>query len=128
MTTETIKPEPVKLDHGTAFRLWIGMLLPPSAWAIQLQVLWLTSEYGCYNNDFLWNHIVSITALAASVFGGLVAFREWRATGGGTDDDDATLISRRRFMALIGMLTGSLFTVIIFAQWLPTLTGVPCDK
>ena len=126
--SETIKAEPVKIDRSTAFRLWVGLLLPPTAWITQLQVVWLTSEYGCITNDFLWNHVASVAALAISAFGGLVAFREWRSVGGGTDDDDATVRSRRRFMALIGVATGVLFTVVIFAQWLPTLTGVPCDK
>ena len=36
--------------------------------------------------------------------------------------------SRRRFMAMVGVMSGALFTLVIFAQWLPTLLGVPCDK
>jgi hypothetical protein len=125
---KVIKAEPVEIDRGTALRLWFGILLPPVAWATQLQVLWLTSEYGCATSDFFWNHVVSVSALIASLVGLYFAYREWSAVGGGMDDDDATINSRRSFMALIGMLTGALFTVIIFAQWLPTLTGVPCDK
>jgi hypothetical protein len=31
-------------------------------------------------------------------------------------------------MAILGMLTAALFTPLIFAQWRPTLLGVPCDK
>jgi len=125
---ETIKAEPKKIDAGVAFRLWIGMLLPPAAWAVQLQTLWLTSEYGCKTSDFFWNHVVSIIALAVSIVGGLVAVREWRSAGAETNDDDATRKSRRLFMAMIGIMTGSLFTIVIFALWLPTLMGVPCEK
>lgn len=122
------KAEPLKLDAGAAFRLWIGMLLPPVVCAVQLQVLWLTTEYGCKANDFSWNHVASIAAIIASVGGGLISYREWRVTGGGTDEDEATPESRRRFMAIIGLLTAGLFTITIFALWLPTLMGVPCDK
>ena len=125
---ETIEAEPKKIDAGVAFRLWIGMLLPPAAWVVQLQTLWLTSEYGCKTSDFFWNHVVSIIALAVSIVGGLVAVREWRSAGAGTNDDDATRKSRRLFMAMIGIMTGSLFTIVIFALWLPTLMGVPCEK
>ena len=125
---ETIKPEPVKIDHGRALRLWTGMLLPPAAWATQVQVLWLTSEYGCFTSDFTWNHLASGIALLFAVVGLVIALVEWRSANGGTDDDDASLSSRRRFMVLIGIMMGALFTVVIFAQWLPTLTGVPCDK
>jgi hypothetical protein len=80
------------------------------------------------HSDLTWNHVASVVAILVSLFGLWLAIFEWRAAGGGTDDEDANLRSRRRFMALIGILTGALFTVIIFAQWLPTLTGVPCDK
>ena len=125
---ETIKAAPVKIDHGRAFRLWLAILLPPAAWGAQLQVLWLTSEYGCFTSDFTWNHVTSVVGLLFGLLGLAIAFMEWRATGGGTDEDDANLQSRRRFMAMLGILTGLLFTVVMFAQWLPTLTGVPCDK
>lgn len=125
---ETIKGKPVKLDNWIAFRLWLAMLLPPTAWAVQLQVLWLASEYGCLTSDFTWNHVTSLVALLFSLAGLWIGMHEWRSTGGGTDDDEATQPSLRRFMSLVGILTGALFTVVIFAQWLPTLTGVPCDK
>ena len=104
------------------------MLLPPIAWAVQLQAMWLTSEYGCYTSDFLWNHVVSITGLVVSAIGWYIAYaeyREWAAIGDNAMHDPR---SRRRFMAMVGVMTGALFTVLIFAQWLPTLLGVPCDK
>lgn len=111
-----------------ALGLWIGMLLPPVAWAVQLQTLWLTSELGCQTSNFLWNHLVSITALIVAAIGGFIAFFEYRkwAPGGTNSSDD--LRSRRKFMAMVGILTGLLFTTVIFAQWLPTLLGVPCEK
>ena len=115
------------MDAGMLW-LWIGMLSPPIAWGIQLQTLYLTSEYGCLHSNFLWNHVVSVAALLISIFGGLVAFREWKAAGSTTEDESGRPISRRRFMSMIGILTGILFTAVVFAQWLPTLLGVPCGK
>ena len=67
-----------RVEPGTAFKLWIGMLLPPVAWAIQLQAMWLTSEYGCETSDFIWNHVVSITGLVVSAIGTLIAYLEYR--------------------------------------------------
>lgn len=117
-----------RLEPATAFRLWIGMLLPPVAWAIQLQAMWLTSEYGCETSDFMWNHVVSITGLVISAVGTFVAYSEYRKWAPAGDNARFELGSRRRFMAMIGVMSGALFTVVIFAQWLPTLLGVPCDK
>jgi len=31
-------------------------------------------------------------------------------------------------MSALGLLTGTLFSILIFAQWLPTILGVPCGK
>ena len=109
--------------------LWIGMLLPPVAWAVQVQALWLTSEYACNTANFLWNHVVSVVALVVSAAGGLVAYIERKKLGPkGSSETNDDPVMRRRFMAMIGILTGALFTMVIFAQWLPTLLGVPCSK
>ena len=116
------------VEPARALRLWIGMLLPPVAWLVQLQTLWLTSELGCFTSDFLWNHVASVTALIVSAIGLLIAYLEYRrwASAGENSSDDPR--SRRRFMSMVGIMTGALFTTVIFAQWLPTLLGVPCDK
>jgi hypothetical protein len=110
------------------FIFWVGLLLPPIAWIVQLQTLWLTSEYGCETTDFMWNHVASAVALLLSVVGGLIAYRDWRAGGSHTANESSRPPSRKQFMSLLGILTGTLFTLVIFAQWLPTLMGVPCDK
>ena len=126
--SETLRAKKKAIDTGIAFRLWIGMLLPPAAWAIQLQSLYLTSEYGCPTADFMWNHVVVVIALAFSLLGGAIAWREWLKSGSSVEAEGGDRLSRRRFMALLGILMASLFTVLIFAQWLPTLMGVPCEK
>jgi hypothetical protein len=113
---------------GGQLRLWLGFLLPPVAWAIQLQTVYLTTLYGCSSSDFMPNHLVSIFALLASIIGGVIAWRGWLETGKQWKAEAADATSRSRFMAILGMLASGLFTLVIFAQWLPTIFGVPCDK
>jgi hypothetical protein len=115
-------------EKGGQFWLWLGFLLPPIAWAVQLQTVYLLSEYGCGSGNFLPNHIASAGALILSVCGGLVSWRNWMKAGGEWKSEKAEPLARSRFMAILGVLSGALFTLIIFAQWLPTLLGVPCDK
>lgn len=110
------------------FWLWLGFLLPPLAWAAQLQIVYLLSEAGCGSGNFLPNHIVSGAALIFSVCGGLVSWHNWVKAGGEWKSEAAEPLARSRFMAILGVLTGALFTLVIFAQWLPTILGVPCDK
>jgi hypothetical protein len=126
--SESVEAKPKKIDTGIAFRLWVGMLLPPAAWAVQLQSLYMTSEFGCRSSNFTLNHVVVVAALALSLLGGAIAWREWLASGANEEAEGGDRLSRRRFMSMLGILTAALFTVLIFAQWLPTLMGVPCDK
>ena len=110
------------------FWLWLGFLLPPAAWAIQLQTVYLTSEYGCLKGDFMPNHLVSVFALLLCLIGGAISWRNWLETGKKWKSEAADPVSRSSFMAILGMLEAALFALLIFAQWLPTLFGVPCDK
>ena len=119
---------PNKLAPWVAFRLWIGMLLPAIAWSVSLEVIYLSSEYGCASSNFTFNHVAVVIAFAASLLGGVVAWREWTASGSGYDEDGGDQNSRRRFMALLGILGSALFSIAILAQWMPTLMGVPCGK
>ena len=117
-----------KARAGAGVWLWIGFVLPPIAWALQLQALWLTSEWGCAVDRFGWNHFVAISALLLSAAGTFIAWTFGKAE---PDTPDATLVKEPRtwtFMSIAGTVLGLYFTVVIFAQWLPTLVGVPCGK
>lgn len=128
MAKSEVKTVTRPADPPRAFRLWFGLLGPPAVWAVQLQTIYLTSEWACYAMDFTWNHVTSVAALVISLIALWIAYTEWKAAGGGTADENGDQDTRRRFMAILGMLSGALFTALIFAMWLPTLTGVPCGK
>jgi hypothetical protein len=128
MAERKVTAETVTAETPRAFRLWLGLLGPPATWAIQFQTIYLLSEWACYAMDQTWNHVVSVAALVLSVFCVWVAFSEWRACGGGTENERSDPDTRRRFMAILGMMLGALSTALIFATWLPTLTGVPCGR
>jgi len=113
---------------GAGIWLWIGFLLPPIAWAMQLQAMWLTSEWGCAVSRFGWNHVVAIIALILSAAGTLMA---WSFGKAGRETPRSTVVEEPRtwnFMSIAGTVLGVYFTLVILAQWLPTLTGVPCGK
>lgn len=115
-------------EKSGQLRLWIGLLLPPVAWALQLQTLYMLAQYVCANGNPLTFHLASIIALILSLLGGFVAWRSWQQTGANEPAKSPGPLPRSRFMAALGVLTGMLFTVVIFAQWLPMLLGVPCEK
>lgn len=108
-------------------QLWTGMLLSPIVWAVQLQAVYLLSEYGCLTGRFMPIHLVSSVAVLISLIGGFVAWSAWRTIGPEWPDASAGSVPRARFMALLGLLGCALFTLLIVAQWMPSIVGVPCN-
>lgn len=108
--------------------LWTGFLLPPLAWSIFLETVYLFSDYGCSTNNFLPNHVVSAAFLIVSLIGWAVAWSNWKKSGSTWPDDSSGSIPRSRFMSALGLFTGALFSALIVAQWLPTILEVPCGK
>jgi hypothetical protein len=126
-----VETEHIEHDHDPAgnWWRWVGILLPPVAWAIQLQVLYLTSEDGCFDQDFKWNHIVSGVMLLFTILGGIIAWLYWPEAGNyEATKEKGKPVVRKRFMGILGVGLAITFAVLVFAQWLPTLTGVPCTK
>ncbi len=101
--------------------------MPAIAWAVQLQSLYLTSDYGCRHSQFQYNHLVTLLALVAAAAAGWIS---WRGYTGVAAESPADSIStrRKRFLNAVGIGMSVLFSLLILAQWLPTATGVPCGK
>jgi hypothetical protein len=110
------------------FWLWTGLLLPPIAWSMQIEVVYLLSDYACKTQNFLPNHLASAVALIVSLAGLGIAWRNLKQAGDKWPSDHAGPIPRSRFMAVLGLMSGALFSLVIIAQWLPTIVGVPCGK
>jgi uncharacterized membrane protein (UPF0182 family) len=125
---DIVEAKTVTAAPGRALRLWFAVLGPPLVWLVQFQTVYLASEWFCTSFDPTWIHAASIVALIISLLALYVAFSEWRASDGGTKVDKSDQRTRSRFMSIIGIMTGMLFTALIIATWLPTLTGVPCSK
>jgi hypothetical protein len=110
------------------FWRWTGILLPPIAWAIQLQAVYLTSEKACGDLNFTWNHLISAIAVASAIIGGAIAWGYWPAGDYEATKEKGKPEVRKRFMGILGVALSIFFAVVIFAQWLPTIVGVPCGK
>lgn len=113
---------------GAGLMLWLGFVLPPLAWAMEMQAMWLTSEWACDTMEFKWNHIVAVIALALALTGTFIAWTQGRAGARTPEPTTIETPETRDFMSILGSVLGLLFIALIFAQWLPTLTGVPCSK
>jgi len=128
MKVDAAKQKETLPRSGAGLMLWIGFILPPLAWAMEMEAMWLTTEWGCDKSEFKWNHVVAIIALLISIAGVFVAWTQGRATANTPEATTIEQPSTRDFMSIIATVLGVLFTMLIFAQYLPTLMGVPCSK
>ena len=110
------------------FRLWAGFLAGPVAWAVQLQAAYLMVYVSCAVGGNLPYHLTSLATLALAAAGTLLSWRNWRQAGVKLPDERGGVLTRSRFMAALGLLSGALFSVVIVAQWVPAFILPPCNK
>jgi len=101
--------------------LWAGVLGGAVVWSLQMQIGYALSRF---SSEHRWltvmHHLVSLLAVAGAAWCTWLAWREWQRLGGGEPGgSEPGLTGRSRFLALLGVITSGLFTVVIIAQWVP---------
>ena len=114
-------------DKGILRALWIGVLVPPTAFLINLEVAYALVPRACGSRTVLLVHLVHLVTLALAVYGGVVALRTWRRSGATWPGGGGGRIGRTQFMAGLGMLMGLMFVAVIVAQWIPSFILDPCQ-
>ncbi|RKH43065.1 hypothetical protein D7X55_30680 [Corallococcus sp. AB049A] len=112
---------------GRNAALWAGVLLPPFAWLLALQVTYSLVTSNCQKARPALLHGVLVGAVVLLGLGAFSAWRSWRALRGrpGTLEDSG--VGRARFMAAFGLLSSALFTLLLVATAIPTFLLRPCD-
>jgi hypothetical protein len=129
--------------------LWIGVLLAPLAFIIDLTASFALVNTSCSRGSPLVTQIVTgVAALFASA-ALLVSIRNWRAVGADPEPrgegvehsdprstghtiaahfrtDAPSAPGRSRFMAMAGITLGTFFLVLVLASVIPTLVIPPC--
>jgi hypothetical protein len=106
--------------------LWTGLLLPPIAWSVAMEAVYLTDVYTCAGSPVRWSHVSSAVGLIFCIVGGIIA---WTQIPRQKELDRGSVpISRSFFMAALGCALAVVFGLLIVAQWLPVIYGVPCSK
>jgi hypothetical protein len=108
--------------------LWAGILLPALAWAIHLNLSYSLVGLAC-KHGWEWPfHVISLAALILAATGIKLALGSWERAGKQWPQArDASVLGRSRFMAIAGLLLGSLFSLLILAQYIPGFFLNPCQ-
>jgi hypothetical protein len=123
----TVDPHTDVPDAGALRTLWAGILLPPAAFLLNLEVAYALVPAACSSRNLLLVHLVHLICLGIAVFGGLIALRSWRRSGSTWPGGEGGRISRSRFMAGLGTFSGLQFGLVILAQWIPSFILDPCQ-
>jgi hypothetical protein len=107
--------------------LWAGLLAGPIAFLLQLQINYALIPWVCATGHRFVLHLVSVAAFLSVLIGSLIAWLAWRRMAGEMPDESAGAHSRSRFMAVLGLLTGTLFLLLIIAQEIPNFVLNPCE-
>ena len=105
--------------------MWAGVLAGPVAWAGQLQAVYALSAWRCDGGPAWPLHLASLLCLLVAAGGGYLACRDWRTVGGWPGGSEAVAVGRTRLMTVLGMMSGTLFSVVILAQWVAVML-LPC--
>lgn len=108
--------------------LWVGVLLAPLAWFLHQQVSYLLVYRACESGSLAGFAVSTVLMLLLVGAGGFLAWRAWKYVGGGWRETGDRDLDRTRFLALLGLMGSGLFSVLIAAQWIPTLLVGPCTR
>lgn len=108
--------------------LWLGLLLPPLAWTVQLAVMYAIQPWQCLHRGGLAvSDPISVLAALAALAGGVIAWvGRQEALASASQPAEQQLRSRARFMSSLGVALCVMFLLAIIAQWIPNHLLNPC--
>ena len=122
-SAEAVRPQPGLPREGP---LWVGVLTPAVAWAIEEQIGMQLAPWICRTGNKAVVPLIAAVCLAFALAAGSLAARAWRALRTLPEEEPRVPV-RQRFMALVGMMMSALFSLVIVASAIPGLIYRPCD-
>jgi hypothetical protein len=123
----TVDPKTEVPDARQIRALWIGLLLAPMAFLINLEVAYALVPTACSSHNELAVHLVHLACLLLTLYGLLTAWRSWKASGATWPGEQGEPLARSQFMAGTGLLVSTIFVLVIVAQWIPSFVLDPCQ-
>jgi hypothetical protein len=114
-------------DAGAIRALWTGVLLPPIAFLINLEVAYALVPKACASRNTLVLHLVHLVCFGMVLLAGITAWRCWTATGAEWPGEGGGPLARSRFLAGIGVLMSGFVALVILADWIPSFMLDPCQ-
>lgn len=109
--------------------LFAGLLGGPVAWLIGFQIAYSLVPWVCSHGHRWLLHLTYGLCFLLALGAGLLSWRLFRRAGPQPlEETEPGIPPRQRFLALLGMMTGVLFALVILAQDLAVLVIDPCAR
>jgi hypothetical protein len=115
--------------HSEARRLlvsWMALLAGPIACAVQLQLVYALAIWACGGGKRLPMHLATLLCLLAATTGAWMAWGELRTEAQSTRLGMVESRERAHLMAVVSLMSGSLFALVILAQWIAVMLLEAC--
>jgi hypothetical protein len=108
--------------------LSLGIVLGPLVALIHQETVYAVNMWACGRHLHATMHIVPVLSLVV-VFGAAYGgYLNWNAIGRGVEDEHASIVTRTRFLALLGMTISIFSALVILAQWFAIFMFEPCMR
>ena len=108
--------------------LSLGVLLGPVVALINQQAIYAVNMWACGRGLSGTLHIVPALCLIVSLGVAWTSYRDWRASGSGVEDEEGTVLTRSRFLSMLGIGISLFSSIIIVAQWAAIFVFDPCMR
>src|SRR3954447_7125596 len=106
--------------------LWFGVLGPPIIALTHQQLEYMLVPKYCHTGSAMWLHVVSFLCLAVSVLAGITAWSCLAHSRSQEHPGEERPVQRPHFMAVVGLASSALGSMIIIAQAIATFMLDPC--
>lgn len=115
--------------HHTAglTALWIGVLLPLLITAAEMEANFVLVRQACASQRNVAMYAVVIVALVIVVSTGFMSAVIWRRRGSTWPSESTDVVTRARFISVLGMMSSGLSLLLILADGIATLRFDPCQ-
>lgn len=116
-----------KSDFDNSDRLLSALVLaPPLVWFTHLTVSYVWVPSSCATGDWTKLHVFTALALVATIASGWASWTALSRLGyGGTDHGDP-IETRKRLMAIVGVVFAVTFAVLVIANEVPNVVLERC--
>jgi hypothetical protein len=121
--------DPQQKRHHTAglTALWIGVLLPPLITAAEMEANFALVRQACAAERNLMLYVIVCSALIIVTLSGFGSALIWRHRGSTWPSESADLVTRARFISVLGMMSSGISFALILAHGIATVRFDPCQ-